>query len=105
MTLSIKCHCLMQVYLSSQKLYRHIVSSDIFMEFYLVNDEQGVNSSMTFFVKNISRRGEKATKNSPTQKTDFFPALEWVLSQMSLRTSADRNYVKNVSCSFRLGFL
>lgn len=36
------------------------------MEFYLANDEQGVNSSMTSFVKKVSRRGEKAIKNFST---------------------------------------
>lgn len=51
------------------------------MAFYLANDEQGVNSSMTFFVKKLSRRGKKAIENSTTQKTDFFSALEWVLTQ------------------------
>lgn len=52
------------------------------MEFYLAKDEQGVNSSMTFFIKKVSRRGEKAIKNSTMQKTDFFSALEWVLTQL-----------------------
>lgn len=51
------------------------------MEFYLANDEQGVNSSMTFFVKKLSRRGKKAIKNSTTQKIVFLLALEWVLTQ------------------------
>lgn len=51
------------------------------MEFYLANDEQGVNSSMTFFVKKLSRRGKKAIENSTTQKIVFLLALEWVLTQ------------------------
>lgn len=52
------------------------------MEFYLAKDEQGINSSMTFFVKKVSKREEKAMKNSTTQKPDFFSALEQVLTQL-----------------------
>lgn len=37
-------------------------------QLYVANDEQGVNSSMTSFVKNLSSRGEKAIENSTAHK-------------------------------------
>lgn len=42
-------------------------------QFYLADDEEGVNSSMTFVVKNHSRRGEKAIENSTTRRAAGLP--------------------------------
>lgn len=53
---------------------------------------------MAFFVKKVFRRGEKAIKNSTTQKTDFFSALEWLLPQLDFSENlwSSRLDAKNV---------
>lgn len=53
-------------------------------QFYLANDGQGVNSSMNFFVKNFSSRGEKAIENSTVHK-----AVRLLFSSSALALASD----------------